>query len=242
MFIWYLFTYLVSAYNVTIQIEQNIHNSGGPDAARRRAATTTRTVVRCRTFVSVLTWRRGRYLLLASCLTTAKARRGESNALQHAGGTEAGRRPPLCPALPAVRTPVCRWASLAAQAFRNENVVIGVVRVGFTSLVPLFSVHWQCNWCYYNSEDAVCTTWRRVVDMSLSAPVQAVRGTRTNSLDQLDFQERRQLIASSLSLTDFLHVGAKEVAAVAGQFPFPFCHCMPRHIPNNSFAKLKLRA
>ncbi|CAB3236442.1 unnamed protein product [Arctia plantaginis] len=53
--------------------------------------------------------------------------------------------------------------------------------------------------------------------MSLSAPVQAVRGTRTSSLDQLDFQERRQLIASSLSLTDFLHVGAKEVAAVAAK-------------------------
>ncbi|XP_045533785.1 phosphatase and actin regulator 4B isoform X5 [Papilio machaon] len=53
--------------------------------------------------------------------------------------------------------------------------------------------------------------------MSLSAPAQAVRGTRTNSLDQLDFQERRQLIASSLSLTDFLHVGAKEVAAVAAK-------------------------
>ncbi|XP_038215974.1 phosphatase and actin regulator 4 isoform X2 [Zerene cesonia] len=53
--------------------------------------------------------------------------------------------------------------------------------------------------------------------MSLSAPVQAVRGTRTNSLDHLDFQERRQLIASSLSLTDFLHVGAKEVAAVAAK-------------------------
>lgn len=60
-------------------------------------------------------------------------------------------------------------------------------------------------------------TWHRVVDMSLSAPVQTVRGTRTNSLDQLDFQERRQLIASSLSLTDFLHVGAKEVAAVAAK-------------------------
>ncbi|CAH2259119.1 jg9975 [Pararge aegeria aegeria] len=56
---------------------------------------------------------------------------------------------------------------------------------------------------------------RDAVDMSLSAPAQAVRGTRTNSLDHLDFQERRQLIASSLSLTDFLHVGAKEVAAVA---------------------------
>ncbi|CAH0720758.1 unnamed protein product, partial [Brenthis ino] len=53
--------------------------------------------------------------------------------------------------------------------------------------------------------------------MSLSAPAQAVRSTRTNSLDQLDFQERRQLIASSLSLTDFLHVGAKEVAAVAAK-------------------------
>lgn len=131
--------------------------------------------------------------------------------------------PPLYPALPAARTPVCRWASLAAQAFRNGNVVVGVVRVGFTFRVALFSVHWQCNWCSYHSEDAASAIWRRVVDMSLSAPVQAVRGTRTNSLDQLDFQERRQLIASSLSLTDFLHVGAKEVAAVAGQFPFPFC-------------------
>ncbi|KOB68729.1 Uncharacterized protein OBRU01_17921 [Operophtera brumata] len=59
--------------------------------------------------------------------------------------------------------------------------------------------------------------------MSLSAPVQAVRGMKTSSLDTLDFQERRQLIASSLSLTDFLHVGAKEVAAVAGQSAFPFC-------------------
>lgn len=58
--------------------------------------------------------------------------------------------------------------------------------------------------------------------MSWSAPAQAVRGMRTSSLDQLDFQERRQLIASSLSLTDFLHVGAKEVAAVAGQFPLAF--------------------
>ncbi|XP_013186549.2 phosphatase and actin regulator 1 isoform X3 [Amyelois transitella] len=53
--------------------------------------------------------------------------------------------------------------------------------------------------------------------MSLSAPAQAVRGTRASSLDQLDFHERRQLIASSLSLTDFLHVGAKEVAAVAAK-------------------------
>ncbi|XP_026329963.1 phosphatase and actin regulator 4 isoform X2 [Hyposmocoma kahamanoa] len=53
--------------------------------------------------------------------------------------------------------------------------------------------------------------------MSLSAPAQAARGARTSSLDQLDFQERRQLIASTLSLTDFLHVGAKEVAAVAAK-------------------------
>ncbi|GBP59223.1 hypothetical protein EVAR_54658_1 [Eumeta japonica] len=51
--------------------------------------------------------------------------------------------------------------------------------------------------------------------MSVNASARAVRGTRTTSLDQLDFQERRQLIASSLSLTDFLHAGAKEVAAVA---------------------------
>lgn len=71
--------------------------------------------------------------------------------------------------------------------------------------------------------------------MSLSASAQAVRGTRTTSLDQLDFQERRQLIASSLSLTDFLHVGAKEVAAVAGQLSFR----TPSGIPNNSLAKLK---
>lgn len=62
--------------------------------------------------------------------------------------------------------------------------------------------------------------WWPVVDMS----VPVVRGARSGSLDHLDFQERRQLIASSLSLTDFLHVGAKEVAAVAGQ-----CR-----IPNNS--------
>lgn len=70
-------------------------------------------------------------------------------------------------------------------------------------------------------DDAARATWPSVVDMSLSAPAQAVRGTRTNSLDHLDFQERRQLIASSLSLTDFLHVGAKEVAAVAvaGEIP-----------------------
>lgn len=101
-------------------------------------------------------------------------------------------------------------------------------------LVLLDSVCVDCN------EDAVRTKWRRVVDMSLSAPAQAVRGTRTGSLDQLDFQERRQLIASSLSLTDFLHVGAKEVAAVAGQLPFPFC--LIRRIPNNSFAKSKTRA
>ncbi|KAJ2952810.1 hypothetical protein O0L34_g7173 [Tuta absoluta] len=54
------------------------------------------------------------------------------------------------------------------------------------------------------------------MSLSAAAPAPAaVRGTRTNSLDALDFQERRQLIASSLSLTDFLHVGAKEVAAVA---------------------------
>lgn len=76
------------------------------------------------------------------------------------------------------------------------------------------------------TEDVVRATWLHVVDMSVSAPAQAVRGTRTNSLDQLDFQERRQLIASSLSLTDFLHVGAKEVAAVAGQLLFSLPSCL----------------
>lgn len=86
--------------------------------------------------------------------------------------------------------------------------------------MPLFSGDYQWSGVFVgNTEDVVYATWPCVVDMSLGAPAQAVRGTRTNSLDQLDFQERRQLIASSLSLTDFLHVGAKEVAAVAGLFP-----------------------
>ncbi|XP_052750667.1 phosphatase and actin regulator 4 isoform X5 [Galleria mellonella] len=73
--------------------------------------------------------------------------------------------------------------------------------------------------------------------MSLSAPAQAVRGTRTNSLDQLDFQERRQLIASSLSLTDFLHVGAKEVAAVAESVPSRPCYYWPALIEVNNAKK-----
>lgn len=37
--------------------------------------------------------------------------------------------------------------------------------------------------------------------------VAIVAPTRSNSLDYLNFQEKRQLIASSLSLSDFLNVG-----------------------------------
>lgn len=66
---------------------------------------------------------------------------------------------------------------------------------------------------------------------------QAVRGTKTPGLDQLDFHERRQLIASSLSLSDILHVGAKEVAAVAGQYPAPRA-LLPTAFRHNSIAKL----
>ncbi|CAH1401500.1 unnamed protein product [Nezara viridula] len=38
-------------------------------------------------------------------------------------------------------------------------------------------------------------------------PVAIVTPHRSNSLDFLNFEEKRQLIASSLSLTDFLHKG-----------------------------------
>ena len=124
------------------------------------------------------------------------------------------------------RAPVRRRASLATQVHHSVRRRLYIVVVAgismFVSIRECFFVQ-----CWYtsgggsgafvvDSEDVDRAAWLRVVDMSLSAPAQAVRSTRTNSLDQLDFQERRQLIASSLSLTDFLHVGAKEVAAVAG--------------------------
>lgn len=38
--------------------------------------------------------------------------------------------------------------------------------------------------------------------------VAIVAPQRSNSLDYLNFEEKRQLIASSLSLSDFLHVGS----------------------------------
>lgn len=43
--------------------------------------------------------------------------------------------------------------------------------------------------------------------------VAIVAPQRSNSLDYLNFEEKRQIIASSLSLSDFLHVGnaAKEI-------------------------------
>lgn len=44
------------------------------------------------------------------------------------GQRQAGE-PPLYPALPSARMPVCRWASLATQAFHNEFIVIAGIRV-----------------------------------------------------------------------------------------------------------------
>lgn len=46
--------------------------------------------------------------------------------------------------------------------------------------------------------------------------VAIVAPTRSNSLDYLNFEEKRQLIASSLSLSDFLSVGkeAKEIKEI----------------------------
>lgn len=41
-----------------------------------------------------------------------------------------------------------------------------------------------------------------------SPAVAIVTPQRSNSLDFLNFEEKRQLIASSLSLTDFLHTGS----------------------------------
>lgn len=56
---------------------------------------------------------------------------------------------------------------------------------------------------------------------------------RSNSMDYLNFEEKRQLIASSLSLSDLIHCGpaaaaaaAKEVAAstaIVGRFTSSFC-------------------
>lgn len=157
-----------------------------------------------------------------------EARRVHCNMQGRSGATEAGRRAPTLPrVVVSARAPVRRCASLAAQALtqlwspRHYNFNTGFA-CGFVKCL------WTVLLYYFNAEDAQDTTWTCVVDMSLSAPAQAARGTRTSSLDQLDFQERRQLIASSLSLTDFLHVGAKEVAAVAGQSPSHFVsHAQP---------------
>lgn len=48
--------------------------------------------------------------------------------------------------------------------------------------------------------------------------VAIVAPQRSNSLDYLNFEEKRQLIASSLSLSDFLHVGSntnKEIKEIS---------------------------
>lgn len=167
------------------------------------------------------------------------ARIGEQSASSDSSATCRGDSACRAPTLPLsarpARAPVRRRASLAAQVyFIVCNVLICAVAGNACAFVYSYSfVLWTDT--TIRAENVVCATWLHVVDMSLSAPAQAVRGTRTNSLDQLDFQERRQLIASSLSLTDFLHVGAKEVAAVAGQFLF-FSHT-PACIPNKRLAK-----
>lgn len=65
-------------------------------------------------------------------------------------------------------------------------------------------------------------------------PAMLVAPQRSNSLDYLNFEEKRQLIASSLSLSDFLHHGPAVAAAkgveatkviVAGKllFMYPVC-------------------
>lgn len=67
-----------------------------------------------------------------------------------------------------------------------------------------------------------------------SPPALLVAPQRSNSLDYLNFEEKRQLIASSLSLSDFLHHGPAVAAAkgveatkviVAGKllFMYPVC-------------------
>lgn len=59
-----------------------------------------------------------------------------------------------------------------------------------------------------------------------SKTVAIVAPQRSNSLDYLNFEEKRQIIASSLSLSDFIHVGshtAKEIkdgvaTVIVGEF------------------------
>lgn len=60
-----------------------------------------------------------------------------------------------------------------------------------------------------------------------SKSVAIVAPQRSNSLDYLNFEEKRQIIASSLSLSDFLHVGnnTKEIkdgvaTVIVGMFKF----------------------
>lgn len=74
-----------------------------------------------------------------------------------------------------------------------------------------------------------------VLTMQKSVTI-TVTPQRSNSLDYLNFEEKRQLIASSLSLSDILQVGpavaqaAKEASTVIGKenvvvvlhVPFPF--------------------
>jgi phosphatase and actin regulator 4 len=54
-----------------------------------------------------------------------------------------------------------------------------------------------------------------VVGVVKPTAVAIVTPQRSNSLDYLNFEEKRQIIASSLSLSDFLHRGPVGVAAAA---------------------------
>lgn len=53
-----------------------------------------------------------------------------------------------------------------------------------------------------------------VLTMQKSVTI-TVTPQRSNSMDYLNFEEKRQLIASSLSLSDILHVGPAAAAAAA---------------------------
>lgn len=57
--------------------------------------------------------------------------------------------------------------------------------------------------------------YQQSVLMQKSVTTVIVAPQRSNSLDYLNFEEKRQLIASSLSLSDILQVGPATVAQAA---------------------------
>lgn len=52
---------------------------------------------------------------------------------------------------------------------------------------------------------------------TMQTTVTLITPQRSNSLDYLNFEEKRQLIASSLSLSDLLHCGPAAAAAAAAK-------------------------